>query len=203
MHPNPLFRCDADALAARLLDGAGFGMVFAETPAGPRVAHAALLPAGAQRIQFHLARRNDLAPHLANSRALIVVNGPHGYVSPRWYADRATVPTWDYVALELEGVVRALDQAELETHLRALGQQAEAAIADGEAWSPGEVDGGSWARMRAALAGFEMIVDAARPTVKLSQNKPAAVRETIAVAHGLTGNAELASWLRDVSGAPA
>lgn len=57
--------------------------------------------------------------------------------------------------------------------------------------------------MRAALAGFEMIVDAERPTIKLSQNKPPAVRETIAVAHELTGNAELASWLRDVSGAPA
>ncbi|MFN9633742.1 MAG: FMN-binding negative transcriptional regulator [Erythrobacteraceae bacterium] len=103
MHPNPLYRTDDRALCEGLIDEIGFGMVFAATPEGPRVAHTPLLSNGKGAVQFHLARSNALARHLDGETALIVVNGPDAYVSPRWYGNRDTVPTWDYVTLELEG----------------------------------------------------------------------------------------------------
>lgn len=114
MHPNPLYRTDDRALCESLIDEIGFGMVFAQTPDGPRVAHTPLLSTGDGAIQFHLARGNALARHMEGSTALIVVNGPDAYVSPRWYANRDTVPTWDYVALELEGRVRRMDDEGLQ-----------------------------------------------------------------------------------------
>ena len=46
MHPNPLFRSEDRALLEALVDEIGFGMVFAATPDGPRVAHTPLLWAG-------------------------------------------------------------------------------------------------------------------------------------------------------------
>ena len=93
MHPDPSFRHGDRELLEALIDQIGFGMVFAATPDGPRVAHTALLSTGDGAVQFHLARGNALTRHLAGMDALAVVNGPDGYVSPRWYADPAQVPT--------------------------------------------------------------------------------------------------------------
>jgi predicted FMN-binding regulatory protein PaiB len=83
MHPNPLYRSDDRELCNSLIDEIGFGMVFAATPEGPRVAHTPLLLAEGGAVQFHLARNNALARHLDGATALIVVNGPDAYVSPR------------------------------------------------------------------------------------------------------------------------
>ena len=66
MHPNPLFRVngsDAEqrALMEALVQEIGIGMVFAQTPNGPRVAHAALFSTGDGAVQFHIARGNGLS----------------------------------------------------------------------------------------------------------------------------------------------
>ena len=108
MHPNPLFRSEDRAKMATLVERIGFGTVFAQTAIGPRVVHTPLVMAGEDRVRFHISRANALAGHLEGATALIVANGPDGYISPRWYANRDTVPTWDYVALEFEGLVSVL-----------------------------------------------------------------------------------------------
>ncbi len=109
-------------------------MVFAATPKGPRVVHTPLVSTGAGAVRFHLARRNRLAPHLEGARALALVNGPDGYISPRWYPAPGEVPTWNYVALEMEGPVRRLNEDELEALLRRIGERHEGRIAAGEPW---------------------------------------------------------------------
>ena len=43
MHPNSLFRVDDRTLLESLIEEIGFGMVFGETPDGPRVAHVPLV----------------------------------------------------------------------------------------------------------------------------------------------------------------
>ena len=132
MHPNPAFRPRQDDLAALLVREIGFAAIFAATPDGPRVAHApVVLSADATTLQFHLARGNGLTKHLAGAPALAVVQGPDAYVSANWYADAATaVPTWNYVAVEMEGVARKLGDAELVAQLDTLSTQRMAA--DGE-----------------------------------------------------------------------
>src|SRR3546814_12481048 len=71
-------------------------------------------------LQFHLARGNALTRHLGGAIALAVVQGPDAYVSASWYAEADQVPTWNYVALAMEGVVRKLDDAELVAQLDTL-----------------------------------------------------------------------------------
>ncbi|MBA4051696.1 MAG: negative transcriptional regulator, partial [Erythrobacter sp.] len=179
MHPNPLYRTEDRALCESLIEEIGFGMVFAQTPDGPRVAHTPLLLAGEGAVQFHLARGNALTRHLEGTTALIVVNGPDAYVSPRWYDNRDTVPTWDYIALELEGRIRKMDDAGLEAFLHAVINKHEGRLG-GEQWLAGESSEKVWSGLFRGITGFELEVQAWRPTLKLSQNKPAAERARIA-----------------------
>ena len=197
MHPNPLYRTDDRALCESLIEEIGFGMVFAQTPDGPRVAHTPLLSTGDGAVQFHLARGNALARHLEEQTALIVVNGPDAYVSPRWYANRDTVPTWDYVALELEGRVRRMDDEGLEAFLHAAIDKHEGRLA-GEPWRAEESSDKVWSGLFRGIMGFELEVLAWRPTLKLSQNKPAADRARIAEGLETAGHAALAHLVREL-----
>jgi transcriptional regulator len=198
MHPNPLFRTDDRALMEALIDQTGFGMVFATTPEGPRVAHTPLLSTGEGAVQFHLARSNALTRHLDGATALVVVNGPDAYVSPRWYANRDTVPTWDYVALELEGRVRRMDDAGLEAFLHAAIVKHEGRLG-GEPWRAEESSGQTWSGLFRGIVGFELEVLAVRPTLKLSQNKSAEERARIAAGLEQAGHAALAQRIRETS----
>jgi transcriptional regulator len=198
MHPNPLFRHDDRALLETLLDEIGFGMVFLTTPDGPRVAHTPLLSTRDGAVQFHLARGNALTKWLDGASALVTINGPDGYVSPRWYAERGTVPTWDYVALELEGRVRRMDQDGLDALLYALIDKQEARLG-GDQWSGDETPPELWRKLLTGIVGFELEIQAWRPTLKLSQNKSADDRERIA--HGLdaAGSPALAHLVRTLA----
>jgi transcriptional regulator len=197
MHPNPLYRTDDRALCESLIAEIGFGMVFAQTPDGPRVAHTPLLATGDGAVQFHLARSNALTRHLDGSTALIVVNGPDAYVSPRWYAGRDTVPTWDYVALELEGRVRRMADEGLEVFLHAAIAKHEERL-EGEPWRAEEASARVWSGLFRGITGFEMEVLAWRPTLKLSQNKTAEDRARIAEGLDAAGHAALAHLVREL-----
>jgi transcriptional regulator len=198
MHPNPLYRTDDRALMESLLEEIGFGMVFAQTPDGPRVAHTPLISTGDGAVQFHLARGNALARHLQGSEALIVVNGPDAYVSPRWYANRDTVPTWDYIALEIEGRVRKMADEGLEAFLHAAIEKHEGRL-EGEPWRAEESSEKVWSGLFRGIVGFEMEVLAWRPTLKLSQNKSSEERARIAEGLEAAGHAALAHLVRSLA----
>jgi len=195
MHPNPLFRSEDRDFLDALIGEIGFGKVFLTTPDGPRVAHTPFVLKEGGRLCFHLARSNALTANLDGARALALVDGPHGYVSPRWYENRATVPTWDYVALELEGPVRKLADDELEALLHELIVKHEADLG-GEAWEASETPEDIWAALLKAIAGFELQTETTRPTIKLSQKKSSAELARIAEAHAANGNEALADMMR-------
>lgn len=199
MHPNAAFRHDDRALLEALIEEIGFGMVFAATPDGPRVAHAPLLWTGDGAVQFHLSRGNALTKHIDGMTALAVLNGPEGYVSPRWYADGEQVPTWNYVALELEGRVRRMDQDGLLALLEGLTRQYEARVAAGEPWTMDKMPADKLGPMLGAIVGFEMEVAAWRPTFKLSQNKSAEERARVVAGLEAEGSRALAQLMRSLA----
>lgn len=201
MHPNPDYRPKQDDLAATVVREIGFAAIFASTPDGPRVAHApVLLSADARTLQFHLARGNGLTRHLAGAAALAVVQGPDAYVSASWYADPDQVPTWNYVAIEMEGTARKLEDTELVAQLDALSASHEARIGANPAWMRDKMNPALFSKMTGAIIGFEMRISAWRPTLKLSQNKPAAERERVAAGLEATGHGALAQLMRHLGG---
>ena len=197
MHPNPLFRSEDRAKMATLVERIGFGTVFAQTAIGPRVVHTPLVMAGEDRVRFHISRANALAGHLEGATALIVANGPDGYISPRWYANRDTVPTWDYVALEFEGLVSVLADEEVEDFLHALIARSEGSL-DGEGWHAEEASEPVWTKLFRGILGFEMRIAERRPTYKLSQSKTAEERATIAAGLTRAGNPALADIMMEL-----
>lgn len=52
----------------------------------------------------HLARGNaQVQDLLAGAPALVIFQGPHAFISPSWYANRLTFPTWNYTAIHVQG----------------------------------------------------------------------------------------------------
>ena len=204
MHPSSAFRHGARdevgrVLIEALVEEVGFGMVFAQTPDGPRVAHVPLLWTKDGAVQFHLARGNALTRHIDGMTVLAVVNGPDAYISPRWYADPAQVPTWNYVAVELEGRVRRLDADGLLGQITALSDQHEARIAEGKAWTMDKLPETKLRALLAGIVGFELEVLAWRETIKLSQNKSAEERARVVAGLDREGSAAIAQLMRELA----
>lgn len=202
MHPNPAFRIKGDAATERqmmeaLVQEIGMGLIFAETPDGPRVGHVALYSTGDGAVQFHLANGNALTKHLGGKTALLVVNGPDAYISPDWYDGADQVPTWNYVSVELEGPVRAMDSDGLTALLDDLSAVNEAKLEPKKPWTRDKMAPAKFDRMLGAITGFEMEVLAWRPTLKLSQNKPDADRLRAADELDAHGKRAMAHFMRE------
>ena len=201
MHPNPAFRPRESDLAALMVREIAFAAIFADTPDGPRVAHApVVLDGDATTLQFHLARGNALTRHLAGQTALAVVQGPDAYVSPGWYAASDQVPTWNYVTVEMEGPVRRLDDEQLVAQLDTLSAEQEARIGAVPPWTRNKMNPALFGRLTGAITGFEMRITAWRPTIKLSQNKAADERERVAAGMETIGHGALARLMRHFGG---
>ena len=200
MHPDRAFHLTDPELYPMLIDAVGLGMVFAASPDGPRVAHTPLVCTPERKIRFHLSRDNALTPHLEGTTALLLVNGPHAYVSPRWYEDSAQVPTWNYVALEMEGMVSPLASEGLADLLGIIGARAEGRLGGDDPWRPDRVPPERWTELFEGIVGFEMEVAEWRPTFKLSQNKSAEDRARVADALFEEGAPELAQLMRGLDG---
>lgn len=195
MHPNPVFAGPPEADVAGAIAEIGFARLFAMTPRGPRVAHVPVVRGGADSLRFHLANGNALCPVLDGGRALILADGPNAYVSANWYPDPAAqVPTWNYTAFEAEGVVAMLAREELVDLLDTLAAVFEPRVS--EDWARGKMDPARFDAMVGAITGFEMRIDAARATHKLSQNKPAGVAAHIADRVEQNGVPALAAAMR-------
>lgn len=203
MHPNSAFRTQDRALCEALLAETGFGMVFCFTPDGPRIAHVPLLLTDRQNgeatLRFHLALGNALTRHLDGAQALAVVNGPDSYISARWYADPDQVPTWNYIALELEGPVRRMNRAELLALLEDVSSHHEARVAEGTPWTMDKMARIKRERMMDMIVGFELTIEAWRPTFKLSQNKPPEERARVVAGLQAEGKHAIAALMEQLA----
>ena len=196
MHPNRKFHVSDPAELTNFVREQGFGIVVAATPEGLRAVHAPLMIAG-ENVRFHISKNNLIHPALAaGSDALIVVNGPHAYVSPDWYGLNDRVPTWNYAAVELEGTTRPLDQEALVRLLDEMSDHHEARLAPKPQWRRDGMSEGRFDGLLKAISGFELRINAWRGTFKLDQDKPPEVRSRLAAALDEQGETGLARLMR-------
>ena len=57
-------------------------------------------------LSSHLARANPQWKDFDGAEVLVVFAEPHAYISPMWYAEKLSVPTWNYVAVHAYGKVK-------------------------------------------------------------------------------------------------
>ncbi len=161
---------------------------------------APVTPGDGRALRFHLARANRLTPHLDAARVVLSIGGPQGYITPNWYErPPEQVPTWNYVAAEIEGIAHALDEDALIAQLDHLAATHEPRVSPDKPWTRNKMDEVRFRKMLTAIQAFEVRIDTVRATRKLSQNKNDA--DLAGVIRGLerTGNAELATAIKEIS----
>lgn len=133
------------------------------------------------RIEGHWAKPNPQAAH--TSDALLIVHGPHAYVSPGWYPDKDSagrVPTWNYAVAHLRGRLDIFDdEASLGDLVARLSDRFEAGVGSERTFDPAD------ARQRAMLRGilgFRLVPSQVDIKFKLSQNHPLANRQGVIAA---------------------
>ena len=192
MHPSRAFAWeDRDGMLA-LLGDIAFCTICVD---GPALAHAPVVVTGPDRIRFHLSRSNKAVASMSGKRAIISCLGPDAYVSPDWYGTPDQVPTWDYLAVEAEGMLRTLDETELAELLDDLSAAHEARLAPKPSWTRAKMNPGRFEAMLNAVIGYELEIETLRGTRKLGQNKK--VEERIGAAAGLAPfNPNMAALMR-------
>lgn len=139
-------------------------------------------------IEGHFARPNPQAG--TDADALLIVQGPHGYVSPNWYPDKETaarVPTWNYAVAHLRGRLQPVtDEAGMADLVIRISRRFEQAI--GSAWEF-EPERDDHRRQLRGIIGFRMPVERIEMTFKLSQNHPRANRDAVIAALQAQGEA--------------
>lgn len=187
MHPNPAFRQSPRDRNLAFARDRGFGILSVNGPEGPLAAHIPfLLNDDAAHADLHLARSNPIARATLPAPALIAVSGPDAYISPDWYGPHSEVPdqvpTWNYVAVHLRGLLEPLPEAALRAHVDALSAEHEARIAGKRPWTSAKMTEGAMPRMMRMILPFRFQVTSVEGTWKLNQNKSPAIRAQAAEA---------------------
>jgi len=193
MHPNRTFHWTDEQELLAFVAQLSFATICVD---GPTVVHAPVVVAGPDRLLFHVSRSNAAAAKLDGARAVASVTGPDFYVSPDWYGTPDQVPTWNYLAVEAEGPLRRLDEAELARLLDDLSAAHEARLAPKTPWTSDKMTAGRFEAMLKAIVGFEMRIEALRGTRKLGQNKKPEDRERVAEALAELGRGDHAGLMR-------
>ncbi len=141
----------------------------------------------------HMARAN---PHWRTfdegDETLVIFQGPHAYVSPAWYDDPMSVPTWDYVAVHARGDVRTLGVQESLSHVAELTRMHDPAESERSRTLPRE-----WmTKLAGGIVAFEVQVTSLEGRFKLSQNRSAS--EQVNVARELSSQREPARTIGEM-----
>ena len=94
-----------------------FGALMTNGRQVPQVSHLPMQlltdDVGNDLISLHLSKASPHAKGLEDrENAVAVFLGTNGYISPRWYAAKDNVPTWNYTAVHAIGTLRKIKNEE-------------------------------------------------------------------------------------------
>lgn len=127
----------------------------------------------------HVGKPDDAILGLGERDLLVVVQGPHGYITPRWYGDVPAVPTWNFVSAHLSGIPELLSPDENLRVLERLVDRFEGDGGDARGLYRLPNDAAFVERLERGTVGFRLTPTRVTAKRKLSQNRTAEVVETI------------------------
>jgi len=145
-------------------------------------------------IASHFGRPDEHLHELGRHEVLVIIQGPHDYVSSSLYAPGDLVPTWNHVTAHLYGIPEILSEEENYAMLARLTDHFESRQPHGRSLSEDEE---GTRRAAKGTVGLQMRVTRFDARAKLSQNKTPEVRENIATRFTET-NGALAAEMRRV-----
>lgn len=182
MRQNPSFAMTDVTELRRLIDSNPWVTLVSQTDAGLVASHYAVLLDDDRddlTIVGHVGKPDDMIHGLGESELLIVVQGPHGYISPGWYGDTPSVPTWNFVSAHLSGIPEFLSPDENLRVLDKLVARFEGGMPQPRLLWERPNDPEYVTRLERGTVGFRLTPTRVVAKRKLSQNKPDDVVETI------------------------
>lgn len=126
----------------------------------------------------HLARANEIWRGFDGEQtAMFVFQGPHAYVSPRWYGSRMSVPTWNYAVVEAWGKpVICEAEEDVDFLMRIMVERYERGV---DRWRISELPEEVYQRQKRSIVVFKLKVEGIQGKFKLSQNRLPVDREGV------------------------
>ena len=186
MRKTPIYTTVDELEVKRLVRENPWTTYVSNTSNGLVASHYATLleeTAGGISIVSHFGRPDERLHELGEHEVLVIVQGPHGYISPGWYAEGDIIPTWNHVTAHLYGVPEILSDEENYAVLQRLVDHFERRMPEPRSL---DLDPEMTRRVALGTVGLRIRVTRFDARLKLSQNKPAEVRETIVA--GLRGD---------------
>lgn len=183
MYIKPAYEERELAVLHRHMTDWSFATLISHSDAGLQVTHLPFLLDPAKgalgTLTTHIARAN---PHGANlhdgGRALVVFNGPHAFVSPSWYRDQMTFPTWNYAAIHASVTLSRIDDPErIRAILHRTVAQYDTPV--GGNWSFDAMPEAMIAPRLGAIAGLELDITHLEGKFKLNQDRSAEDRQGV------------------------
>lgn len=178
MHPNPVFHTGDDLKNLDYARERSFGVLAVTGPDGPLLSHIPFLVSDDQsEVHLHLLRSNPIARALkVPLSARIAVSGPDSYISPDWYEIKDQVPTWNYIAVHMTGMLELRPQEELPALLDAQSALFEDRLLPKTPWRTSKMQPDILERMMRMIVPCRMQINGVDGTWKLNQNKQDKVR---------------------------
>lgn len=194
MHQPDHFRVDDVAEMHGLMRARPFAALVSAGPLGLYATHLPTVlkdegPNGT--IECHLARANphwkDLA---AGGEALMIFQGPDGYITPNWYATKTqtgkAVPTWNYAIVHAYGRPEVVNEKDwLLRHVSELSDQQERN--DTAPWAVSDAPDKYIDVMLRGIVGFRFAIARLEGKWKMSQNRE--TQDRVGVVEGLKARA--------------
>ena len=104
-------KMDEISKAHDFIDEFSFGIIVTESLNATHLPFVLEAEQGASGILYsHFSKANPHWQEIDTAETLVIFNGPHGYISPSWYAQGPAVPTWNYASVHVYGTVTLLDE---------------------------------------------------------------------------------------------
>ncbi|MCU1569381.1 MAG: FMN-binding negative transcriptional regulator [Naasia sp.] len=130
-------------------------------------------------ILSHVGRPDEELHELGRHEVLLIIQGPHGYISPGWYDAKPAVPTWNFVVAHLYGVPELLSAEENYQVLGDLVNVFERVLPEPRLMESTPANAEYAQRISSGTVGLRLTPTRVVAKSKLSQNKPADVVDTI------------------------
>lgn len=193
MRTNPDYAMDPGDVR-RLVRENPWATLVADTAAGLVASHyPVILDETREELSLltHVGRPDEEVLGLGGGELLVIIAGPHGYVSPSWYGTSPAVPTWNFVVAHLAGFPEVLSAAENLAALAAMVDHLEALVDAPRPLLADPVDAAYAQRISAGTVGIRLTPTRVTTKAKLSQDKPPEVVQR--VLHELEGSGPYAS----------
>lgn len=170
MYIPPLNRVEDRQATNAFIHAHGFATVITNSGGKTVASHLPVLfDEETNVLRSHMARANEQWKQLASGdEVLCVLHGPHAYISPSWYEDQHTVPTWNYAVVHVYGKPSLVDDAQLKQIVFDTTVKYESGMP--QPWkiplSENEI-----VQMLKAIVGFKIDIVRVEAKFKLGQNR--------------------------------